>query len=249
MFIQISKSIDDYIDHTNETTAALRAENGPLLRMLREFDAYFVKTLWRDAKELSPVAAFLSMNAYMVYLAGVRTALTGHVVAVFPLLRTALESACYAYLIAKQPELTEIWMNRERDEVTRKACRKNFTDAVAKVAKDLNGVQAGSGDAIMEAYTLAIDFGGHPNAKSILEHINLSEGHKDDAYLQVSLTGLYGAEHWETGRHLIACADFAMVLAVVLTRTLPNPDLLHQDSLQSLADLKSVSVKHFASET
>ena len=73
------------------------------------------------------ISLVLLINAYQMFPAGVRTALGGHTAAVFPLLRTALESAAYGALIAAKPELSSIWTNRHHDDEAKKACRNTFT--------------------------------------------------------------------------------------------------------------------------
>lgn len=246
MIVEINESLDDYIDTTNAITQALREENGPILQTLHAFDAYFRKTLWRDSGSLGPMAMMLSMNAYMLFLAGVRVAMTGHVNAVFPVLRTALESACYGNLIAKDPELSAVWTDRHRDDAARKTCRKAFGSAVAEVAKQVEREQPGGGQWLADAYDIAIDFGAHPNIKSVFGHVRMLEETPDDPYYRVNLAGLYGADHWETGRMLLGCLDFALAIAVVLTRALDNPDQQHQDELQALNDRKNEVGERFA---
>lgn len=247
MIVEINESIDDYFDTTDAITAALRQENSPILQTLRGFDGYFRKTLWREAGGIGPMAMVLSMNAYLLFLAGVRVAMTGHVTACFPVLRTALESACYGYLIAKDPELSVVWINRHKDAASKKACRKAFGSAVTDVAKRVEREQPGGGQWLADAYDAAIDFGAHPNIKSVFEHVRILEDVPEDSYFRVNLAGLYGTDHWETYRMLIGCLDFALAIAVVLTRALDNPDQEHQDQLQALSDEKNRVSKAFAS--
>jgi hypothetical protein len=69
----------------------------------------------------------------------------------------------------------------------------------------------------------------------------------EDPYFRVNLTGLYGADRWETYRMLIGCLDFALAIAVVLTCALDNPDQEHQEQLQAHNDEKSrVSTAFFS---
>lgn len=239
MLVQIDQSIDGYIDMTDSITRALREENSPILQAIRGFDDYFTKTLWREVRTDKPLPMMLAMNAYMLFLAGVRVALTGHVTAVFPVLRTALESACYAHLIAKNPDLGPVWSDRHKGDAAKKASRKAFGSAVADVAKQIDREQPGGGGWVAEAYDLAIDFGGHPNIKSVFGHVRIGEDDPNDPYYRVNLAGLYGADHWETRRILIGCLDFALAIAVVLTRALDAPDRQHQDELQALHDVRN----------
>lgn len=239
MIVEINESMDDYFDTTDAITAALREENSPILQTLHGFDGYFRKTLWRDAGGVAPVAMVLSMNAYMLFLAGVRVAMSGHVTACFPVLRTALESACYGFLIAKNPDLSAVWTDRHKDADSKKACRKAFGSAVTDVAKLVEREQPGGGQWLADAYDAAIDFGAHPNIKSVFGHVRILEDVPKDPYFRVNLAGLYGADHWETHRMLIGCLDFALAIAVVLTRALDNPDQEHQEQLQALNDEKN----------
>lgn len=239
MIVEINESMDDYFNTTDSITAALREENSPILQTLHRFDGYFRKTLWRDAGGVGPTAMVLSMNAYLLFLAGVRVAMTGHVTACFPVLRTALESACYGFLIAKNPDLSAVWTDRHQNADSKKACRKAFGGAVADVAKLIEHEQPGGGKWLADAYDAAIDFGAHPNIKSVLGHVRMLEDVPEDPYFRVNLAGLYGADHWETYRMLIGCLDFALAIAVVLTRALDNPGQEHQEQLQALNDEKN----------
>lgn len=93
----------------------------------------------------------------------------------------------------------------------------------------------------------AIDFGAHPNIKSVFGHVRILEDVPEDPYFRVNLAGLYGADHWETYRTLIGCLDFALAIAVVLTRALENPDQEHQEQLQVFNDEKNRVSEAFTS--
>ena len=246
MIVEIEESLDHYLDTADAIAAEVRGEGGPLLDLLRDFHTYFARTLWRGGDGLPPAAAMLSMSAFLTYLAGVRVAISGHAAAVFPVLRTALESACYAYLIAKSPELADIWLCRHDDSASLKACRRTFDGAVRKVAADVDREQAGGGAWLLEAYEAAIDFGAHPNVKSVVGHTRLEEEREDDPFLRVSVASLYGSDHWQTFRSLVACADYALAIAVVLTQSLDSPDAVHQEELQRLNDRKNELAETYA---
>lgn len=239
MIVEIDKSLDHYLDTADEIAAAVRQEGGAVLDLLRDFHDYFARTLWRSAEGMPPAAAMLSMSAFLTYLAGIRIAISGHAAAVFPVLRTALESACYAYLIAKTPDLASVWLHRHDDRDSLKACRRSFDGAVRTVAREIDAEQPGGGAWLLEAYDAAIDFGAHPNVKGVVGHARMEDDRDDDPFLRVSIGGLYGADHWQTFRSLVACADYALAIAVVLTRSLDSPDAVHQTELQRLNDRKN----------
>jgi hypothetical protein len=237
MIVNIESSFEDYVDSGDRTTQALLDANGPLIQALRSYYTFFARELWADAKDFRPTPAMLAMNAFMLFLGGIRIAMTGHAVAIFPVLRTALESACYAFLMVDDHALEEIWSSRHKDATSRMRCRRKFQSAVRETSVKLNALQAGSGDWIFEAYESAIDFGAHPNARSVLTHVSL-EPHEDDAFHRLSLVGLYGSESWETSRSLVACMDYGMAIAVVLVRCLEHPSQEIQSRLFELNTLK-----------
>ena len=236
MKIEVGQSLGSYLKAADDTAHALLTEGGPLIDLLQSSYDYFADVLWTEVDDMDAWAAMLAMNAFMLYLAGVRIALAGHFVAIFPIMRTALESACYSYLIADKPELAKIWRNRHDDEPSRKASRRVFGPAVAKVSSAIEAQGPGMGTWILDAYDHAIDFGGHPNVKAVLENARLTE---DQAAVTFSLTALHGPHDWQTQRGIVACGDFAVAIAAVLTHALGEASEAHQSALQSLNDRKN----------
>jgi hypothetical protein len=225
---------EQYFKASDEVEKASLLEDAEGLRGLRVVHDYIADLLQRHGDAVGPLAVFLEFNSFMLLLAGMRTAISGHAAAIFPVLRTALESASYAYLMIDDQSLETIWSNRHRDKASLKACRKAFTSAVSMVAKKLNAIQADSGTYIEEIYEASIDFGAHPNTRSIFGHVNTEE---DDEIVQVRLVGVYAHDAFEARRAVLACWDFGIAIAIILTRA--NGDLT-----QELADrLDDLNVK------
>lgn len=217
MQLRLDKTFDDYISVGEESARELLAANGPLIQALRINHDYFAKTLWADGPDIQPVPAILALNAFMLFLAGTRIAMTSHAAAIFPTLRTALEYACYAFLITDNPSLGDVWAKRHESATSLKASRSAFTGSVRLTAQRLNDIQAGSGEWILDAYDSAIDYGAHPNPRGVFGHVSLIEN-ATDTHHEVNIGGLYGSQHFETERSLIGCLDFGLAIAVVLTR-------------------------------
>jgi hypothetical protein len=79
----------------------------------------------------------------------------------YPLQRSCLESAGYARLIFTSPQLSEQWLKREDDPET----KSRFTNrAVRESIASSNTVLA---RIYQELYERSIDFGAHPNEKSV----------------------------------------------------------------------------------
>jgi hypothetical protein len=162
--------------------------------------------------------------------------MTGHAGAIFPTLRTALEYACYAFLIADDRALAGVWTNRHDSREALKASRSAFTGAVKATVRKLDEIQSGSANWISEAYDMAIDFGGHPNPRGVFTHT--SWGEETASHLAINIAGLYSADQFETTRSLIACLEFSLAIAVVLTRCRKEFSKTIQNELNALNDRK-----------
>ncbi len=237
MKLQLGSSLDDYINCGDETTRKLLKADGPLIQALKKCHDFFANTLWADTNDLSPIPALLSTNAFMLFLSGIRMAMTGHASAIFPNLRTALESACYAFVMVQDSSTEQIWTDRHKDERGRRLCKQRFLSAVRDTANKLNEVQADSGDWIVEAYESAIDFGAHPNARSVFMHVSFGPD-EEDGLQRVNLAGLYDSESPNTKSSLVACMDYGLAIAIVLTRCLKNPSSDIGAKLNELNEIK-----------
>lgn len=220
MELRLEKSFDGYFASAQETERVLISSNIAAVRGLRRFHCAFHDALWPGSSGVPPTAGVLCMNAYLIFLSGAHSALQEHTAAVFPLVRTALENACYAFLIAKDPSLEGTWVNRHRDEQSRRASRAAFTTAVRKTTDAINALQPQSGDFVMESYEAAIDDGAHPNPRGVMRHIRVAPA-DEDGRVAMSLTALHGPNDFQTQRGLVACLDFAWAIGLVMARTPP----------------------------
>lgn len=125
--VELGDGLTQYMALADETARELLLSDNKLVATLRAYDEYFRRDLWLHVSPTPSIGFVLFLNAYQMFLAGVRTALGGHAVAIFPVLRTALESAAYGFLIEQKPELAAIWINRHRSEADKKASRNAFT--------------------------------------------------------------------------------------------------------------------------
>jgi hypothetical protein len=240
--VDLGGGLEAYLAAADETAAELLASEDSLVATLRQYDLHFRTRLW-SAGAPDAIALILYMNAYQMFLAGVRTAVSGHSVAVFPLLRTALESAAYGGLIAAKPDLAPIWTSRHRDDAARSACRKAFT--FAKAIRPLKERALDLHDLAVLAYDGAIDFGAHPNVKGVLGHVLIDE-ERSDEFAAVTHTSLYGARHIETVRGLCACLDFGLAIIGVVAVAGTSATLQVAAELQALSDAKNAATEPYS---
>ncbi len=163
-------SLADYLEGASELEKAFGELFPDRVRLLAEFDRNWGETL--AVAELTPLSTgMLVLQAVSIWRCGVRIALSGHTLGAFPVLRTSLEASCYAYLIARNPELDQVWMHRDTGEVERKRFGKVFRQGVDAAVKQLRADRheyiAASVGTLYEA---AITFGAHPNPKFLWSH-------------------------------------------------------------------------------
>lgn len=207
----IDKSIDDYLAFSDERTRSFLNSPPQIFELVRNVDT-LIREVWAETLDAKIVPAFLNMNAYFSYLAAVRTAISGHVSCVFPLVRAALESACYAFMLTKDETLQSVWMNRDKGDKERAACRKAFTSAVKDTAKQLRTIQVEMGDYVQELYDASITFGAHPNPLSVFRHLEVRDDDGSDHW-KVDFTCMYGEDSHEVKHALLACVEYGIVIA------------------------------------
>ena len=237
--VEFGDGLVQYIAIANDTMRELWGLDNPLLKVLFQYDAYFRSDLWEHVSQTPIFANILFINAYQMFLGAVRTALSGHPAAVFPLARTALESASYGYLMEQQPILCEIWSNRHRSEVDKKACRNAFT--FDKAIKSLVHKNPDIYRLVKDLYEAAIDYGAHPNFKGVFEHVSINED-RPDGIVAVTHSCLYGSDNPETIRSIYACLEFGFGIIGIITLSGQTATGKLQEELRTLNDLKEAAI-------
>ena len=220
MKVQVHLSFEEYIRRGNLNTEGLLSGGHPLMGLISAYYWFFADELWADEQPIPQVPMFLSVNAFTLWTSGVRVALSGHETAVYPLFRTALESACYSLLILHRSELASIWVERHNGEGQRKACRKAFISAVSDAAKLVAASEAGSGAYIAQLYEASIDFGAHPNPRSVMNHVHrwVPKGGEE----KIGLGSIYPGDSLPVFRALTACIEYGRGIALLLAHCLPD---------------------------
>lgn len=221
------KDLASYLEFAQEQVAAFLSEESAVFAMAKKVDAFIRKT-WDDSPPLDPTAMFLLINSYFLMLASLRTAATGHVTAVFPVVRAALESSCYAVHINRHPTLAEVWAKRENGAEAKKKCRKAFNAAVADVTKQLRQEgHASVADMVAEAYEAAITYGAHPNSLSLFKHMAERPDDSSD-FWKFDLTCMYDHCSFEGEHAVFSCIEYGLVIAALAIVIHPPHDKTNQ---------------------
>jgi hypothetical protein len=99
----------------------------------------------------------------------------------YSLIRGCLECSAYALHIHTNKNLEDMWLNRNMDEASKKACRKAFK--ITPIKQTLSSYEPRLEEIWSTLYELTIDFGAHPNQASILSTSKI-ENQKDSISLQ-----------------------------------------------------------------
>lgn len=208
-----SENIDDHFNQPPD-----------LMHLVNQMDEIFQNEIFAHEYNVSVFAGVLAMNSYTLLLSAVRQALSGHIVTIFPLVRTALESACYAYLIAHDEEVERIWLNRNKSKNALEKCRKNLT--VQKAKAQLMSLSPDMANLVKQLYDESIDHGAHPNRKAVFKHLsNMDE--VDEKFHSFILTGVYGENSWQVNYALLACTEYGQAIAFILAACAKKHPLIH----------------------
>jgi hypothetical protein len=217
-------SLSDYLSATLKITKKHSESQPQLMFMIEQMDEIFQKEIFDQEFEANPTVGLLVMNAYVTLLSAVRQALSGHVVSTFPIARAAIESACYA-LLARDEAKAEIWSHRHLSESALQKCRRTFT--AQKAVNELKAISPEMAEYVMANYEASIDFGAHPNRKSVFDHLEDS-GPVGEGLHGFELIGVYGSNSWQVNHALLACVEAGQAITFLIAAAAENHPLVNQ---------------------
>ncbi|KPX38936.1 hypothetical protein [Pseudomonas ficuserectae] len=213
-------SFRDFMTACTENQDEILASDSPYVAMMDSLDSYLRKHI--TGPEIIPddlVVHTLRLNARYLLMTGFRIGLTGHAAGVFPTLRTALETACYAFLMSKDEALSDVWMQRDVSPEHLKACKKAFKQPIADARDMIDQLHPNKlGSWMYALYLASIEFGAHPNAKTVTLHTKITDDEMSGMTLFES-RGLYNINSFEYERSLLACVETSLAVAIVLSMT------------------------------
>ena len=158
--------LSKFIQGTTDNTYATFDNLKEWYNRLSDINAFFGDATQNMDRAQDWFAAFFLFRAHSAYLAGLRLALSGQVPEAYMVLRGTLECALYGLYVARKPSVSEIWLRRDEDEVSRRKVRKEFK--VANVFQVLELEDQKLRKIAGNLYERTIDYGGHPNQQAFL---------------------------------------------------------------------------------
>lgn len=122
-----------------------------------------------DQLKLDPedwLELYFFMRAHASFLGAVRLGLSAQCPEAYTLLRGVIENAQYAFYVSTDDSLKRTWLDRHKDEASRKEVRKKF--GTTKIGEALETKDPALAARVSDLYDETIDLGAHPNVKAFL---------------------------------------------------------------------------------
>lgn len=240
----LAENLMTYISATEKCFNEHVAEPAELMPLVVETDDFLRREFFENHNQKSTLPSILAANSYALWMNSVRQVLSGHVAAVHPVSRSAIESACFALIMTNDPTTEPIWLKRHESKTAREKCRKTYTFAESK--RLLRSKSTELAGYVEHIYDAAIDFGAHPNVRSIAPHLE-SRGQTSSGLFQIDFTVVYSRNNWEINRHLLSCVETAHALVFILSCIESDHPLLSSraDDFQRFINKKMHFVKDY----
>lgn len=187
-----------YFEAMWANTVATFAQKRELHRLCRIDDLMFdVTNGWSGGSPTaqSIVPLLMYFRSHSAFRAACAMGMGGAIVEGVAVLRQSLEFAGYAALVHSDPTLASIWWDRDQTDEDEKKARRTFTHGAVVAA---NGKLDTSLPGIYDTlYDRLIQFGAHPNEKSISGSMKLDIAEAETKLLQIYLQGDgHQLDHW-----------------------------------------------------
>ncbi len=180
-------SLSDHIDAAFGNSLATFVHKKPQYSILLTVDNCFLEITQNLSVTGELLEPLFLIRSHSAFRAGCQLAMSGQCTESFCVFRSCLEFALYGLSIAKNKSLGEIWLHRHRDDESNKQVRREFSyRAVISVLKDVDPELCKT---VNMLYERTIDFGGHPNERSITSNITMNMDDGDALIKQYYLLG------------------------------------------------------------
>jgi hypothetical protein len=188
--------LSKFLQETHQQQCATFHNKREATGRLIAIDELFVRISkgWLNPK--SEIAALLFLRCHAAMRAASGEAMAGQVVESYRQCRGMMENAAYAVHIHRNPDLAKVWLNRHVDEAAMKASKSAFLHG--QVVRSVKAANVHAAARFEQLYQRTIDFGGHPNERSVTGSVKMTKQpgrremltvmlHGDDAALNLAL--------------------------------------------------------------
>lgn len=180
-------SLSEFLELAQRNRYATFANKSEWYQKLSKLDDCFLRVGkgWINPPDL--VTPLLYQRAHSAFRAAAGLAMSGQVTDLYPQIRACLEYAAYGLHIGENPASVDIWLARHSGAAGMKAVKTEFT--VANVRESISKRDRHSAEVFDILYQRAIDFGGHPNERSVSGSMAMNEMEDRMEFLQMHLHG------------------------------------------------------------
>lgn len=143
----------------------------PHFELLQKANEIFIDAFERISTTTleSEIAHVLFGRSCGCFLGAVRLSCSGQLAETWVLLRACIENSLYGFYISRNPKRATIWIDRHKDEASKKKCKDTFK--VGSIWAELKTGSATTAKEAKQLYDKAIDWGAHPNERSVFPNI------------------------------------------------------------------------------
>ena len=232
MHVEKNSELSTFLRLADDCCLEALGELGVPIGYLSAIDSLYID-FTVDGGGIKPAtASILMLNAHASLRAAIGLSLSGQLLPVFSTLRGCVESALYANAaMVQDKKLQSIWLKRDVDDDCRKECRSKFT--AANMFRLLTQAHTAEfSERFREVYDTTIDFGAHPNNRSLLSSTRIEELNTGEHELNFAF--IHGAGSFELRQSLVACAEVGLAVffvALICFSDHPKLDSLNQQAL------------------
>lgn len=157
--------ITEFFEMTKENSYATFFKYPKQFSQLVQIDGFFREAIEcaQNSKHWFPYLFIL--KAHSAFLAALELIMGTQAQEAYMVMRGALENALYGYYIFQNPDLAEVYLKRDENEQTKTEMKNKFRNRA--IIELLKKDDTKLGSAVEALYERTIDFGAHPNEKSL----------------------------------------------------------------------------------
>ena len=179
--------VTDYINVVRENSFATFVKFNPEFSSLIEIDQLYRLAIDCAQNCRDWFACLFILKSHSAFLVAVQLAVGTQIPESYMVMRGAIENALYGFYIFKHPELAEVWLRRDESKDNKDKVREQFKIGIIKalVAQFDNKL----GEAVNILYERTIDYGAHPNEKSLSSSLQKTDNKDSIRFDVIYLTG------------------------------------------------------------
>jgi hypothetical protein len=165
--------VTEYFEAARSNMIATSKNNIYWFMKLERLDSLYRIAIDNLFNSKNVASSFFLLRSHAAYIAAFQMACAGQISESYSIIRNSIESALYGFHVQTIEQNALAWLNRNDDDASKKKARSLFS--YSNVLKTLKGKDSRLAGIIDSLYERTIDFGGHPNAFSILTNMKIEE--------------------------------------------------------------------------